>query len=247
MPSPEARSTSTKPNVDWPDPSRRHMGDVPRPTPDGATPARLRADGRDRPGRHDPGPGRAHRRRRSGVSRLTVVLAGLTLVAGCGWFGGDGSAPAEPGVGVVSRIVDGDTIVVRIGGADERVRLIGIDTPETVDPRSPVECFGAEASARITELIPPGTEVRLVRDVEARDRFDRLLAYVYRASDDLHVNLAMVEDGFAAAYTFPPNVAHTADFVAAAARAREAGLGLWGACGGPDVPLDEIEGRRAGG
>ena len=142
-----------------------------------------------------------------------------------------GGAPAEPGAATVVRTVDGDTIVVRIGGRDERVRLIGIDTPESVDPRRPVECFGKEAAARTAELLPAGTPVRLVGDVEPRDRYDRLLAYVYRASDGLFVNLALAEEGYASLATFPPNVAHVDDFRAATARAREDGLGLWSACG----------------
>ena len=75
-----------------------------------------------------------------------------------------------------------------------------------------------------------GTRVRLVRDVEARDRYDRLLAYVYRAEDGLFVNEQMARDGYADVLTFPPNVAHAADFVDAVRAAREAGRGLWGAC-----------------
>ena len=92
-------------------------------------------------------------------------------------------------------------------------------------------------SARTKELVPPGTEVRLVRDAEARDRYGRLLAYVHRRRDDLFVNLALARDGFAAPLSIPPNVAHRDDFVEAAAEAREAGRGLWGRCGGPDEPL----------
>jgi micrococcal nuclease len=76
-----------------------------------------------------------------------------------------------------------------------------------------------------------------VRDVEARDRYRRLLVYVYRRKDGLFVNLAMARDGFAAALTIPPNVAHTDEFVTAAGEARESSRGLWGRCGGPDTPL----------
>jgi micrococcal nuclease len=75
--------------------------------------------------------------------------------------------------------------------------------------------------------------VRLVGDVDQRDQYKRLLAYVYRATDNLFVNLALVRDGYAVPYTFPPNVVHTSEFVAAAAQARDAGRGLWSACG-PD-------------
>jgi micrococcal nuclease len=163
---------------------------------------------------------------------MLVVVALLILV-------GPACVPAEPSVAgpaTVARVVDGDTIDVDLGGTSEHVRLIGIDTPETSDPRRPVECFGAEASARTAELLPEGTEVVLERDVEARDRYDRLLAYVYRRDDGLFVNLALARDGFAVAATYPPNVAHRDELVAAAAEAREAGRGLWERCGGPDVP-----------
>ncbi len=154
---------------------------------------------------------------------MVVVL----VVVGCG--GGDTDATGT-GRAEVRRVVDGDTIEVRIGGVDETVRLLGIDTPESVDPRSPVECFGREASQHTASLLPPGTEVRLVRDVEARDRYDRLLAYVYRSDDGTFVNLALVRDGFAAVLTYPPNVAHADELTAAAAQARHDGRGLWSAC-----------------
>lgn len=173
--------------------------------------------------------------------RCWVALAVLVAViaGGCGGDDGDGTtgaATTSPGDAVVVRAVDGDTLVVLVDGAEERVRLIGIDTPETKDPRRPVQCFGEEAAARTSALLPPGTAVRLVRDVELRDRFDRLLAYVYRADDDLFVNLTLAREGYAAAATYPPNVAHTEAITAAAASARREGRGLWGACGGPDEP-----------
>ena len=167
--------------------------------------------------------------------RRPSVLAVAVLVwalAGCGRE--EGATAAEPGRAEVVRVVDGDTLVVEIGGAEERVRLLGIDTPESVAPRSPVDCFGPEASAATEGLLPAGTAVQLVRDVEARDRYDRLLAYVYRVDDGTFVNLALAEQGFAEVDTFHPNVAHTDDLVAAVARAREEGAGLWGACGAPE-------------
>lgn len=143
------------------------------------------------------------------------------------------TAPAVRANATVVRVVDGDTIRVRLDGdGEERVRLIGIDTPETKDPRRPVQCYGREAAARTVSLLPPGTRVRLERDVEPRDRYGRLLAYVYRASDGLFVNLALVREGYALVLTIPPNVAHAEEFVAAARGAREAGRGLWSACGG---------------
>ncbi|MEX2660228.1 MAG: thermonuclease family protein, partial [Acidimicrobiales bacterium] len=99
-----------------------------------------------------------------------------------------------------------------------------------VDPRSPVDCFGPEASEAAKALLPEGTQVRLVRDVEARDRYGRLLAYVYREADGTFVNLVLAEQGFADVATFPPNVAHTEELVAAVAVARDERRGLWGAC-----------------
>ncbi len=158
-------------------------------------------------------------------------MVALVVSAACG--GGGSAAPGEPGQAEVLRVVDGDTIEVRIGSVDETVRLLGIDTPESVDPRSPVECFGREASEHTASMLPPGSEVRLVRDVEGRDRFDRLLAYVYRSDDGTFVNLALVREGFAAVLTYPPNVAHADELTAAAAQARDDGRGLWSAC--PDA------------
>ncbi len=179
--------------------------------------------------------GRRRARRRRGRLLLAVLLVVVALAvrARLDDGGGDGGGGGADGRASVVRVVDGDTVEVRIGSREDTVRLIGIDTPETVDPRSPVECFGEEASNRTKELLPAGTGVRLVADVEARDRYDRLLAYVYR-DDGTFVNLSLVEDGYASVLTFPPNVAHVDEFTAAAARARDEGRGLWGACGGPD-------------
>lgn len=138
---------------------------------------------------------------------------------------------------VVTSVTDGDTIVVRTtAGATERVRFIGIDTPETRDPRRPVECFGREASARTAALLPPGTAVRLEPDVEARDRYGRLLAYVWRAADAVFVNRVLVEDGWAVPYRYPPNVRYADLFSRLGAEARVAARGLWQACGGADTP-----------
>lgn len=144
------------------------------------------------------------------------------------------------GAGVVERPVDGDTVVVRIGGRSESVRLIGIDTPESVARDRPVECFGPEAKVRLAELLPPGTEVVLERDVEARDRYDRLLAYVSRAADGVLVNALLVEEGFAESAPYPPNVARQGELDAAEARARRDRRGLWPACGSTDVPLGPV-------
>jgi micrococcal nuclease len=166
-----------------------------------------------------------------------LLLAAFVLVgfaaAGCTTTSSNNGSASSPGEAVVQRVVDGDTIVVSIGGRDERVRLIGVDTPESVDPRTPVQCFGKEASAFTAQLLPPGTVVRLERDVEPRDRFDRLLAYVYRVSDGLFVNFELARAGYAQVLTIPPNVAYAEEFRVAAGAARQAGRGLWSAC--PDT------------
>lgn len=146
------------------------------------------------------------------------------------------AGPAEPGLATVVEVVDGDTVVVDLSGRRETLRLIGVDTPETVDPDQPPECFGAEASEHTAALLPEGTEVRLTRDVEARDRYDRLLVYLHRAEDGLFVNLDLVEGGWADDYPYPPNTAHQRELAVATSRARAADLGLWGACGGADTP-----------
>ena len=139
-------------------------------------------------------------------------------------------APGSSAEAVVDRVVDGDTIRAKIGRRVERVRFIGMDTPEVVKPNTPVQCFGREASARTKALLPAGSVIHLVTDVEARDRYRRLLAYVYRDVDGAFVNLLLVEEGYAVPYTYPPNVAHADEFVAAAGRARDEQRGLWSRC-----------------
>lgn len=133
---------------------------------------------------------------------------------------------------VVTEVVDGDTLVVT---GDQRVRLIGVDTPETRHPDLGVQCYGREASDFTARLLPPGTSVRLVLDVEPLDRYDRLLAYVYKLDDGLFVNQALVAEGYAQVMTVPPNVRHADDFLAAQREARDAGRGLWSACPGEAV------------
>lgn len=143
---------------------------------------------------------------------------------------------------ILTNVVDGDTVVLRFGDRqEERVRLLGIDTPETVDPTRPVQCFGHEAAVYLDELLPPGTNVIVERDVEARDRFGRLLVYLYRASDDLFVNAEMLRSGFADLSIFEPNSTYRDALTVAATSARTANVGLWESCGGPDVPLDPSE------
>lgn len=133
-------------------------------------------------------------------------------------------APAAETVPVVG-VADGDTITVEIGGKKETVRLIGVDTPETVHPSKPVEPYGPEASA-YTKRRLSGQQVRLEFDVEERDHYGRLLAYVW-LGDELF-NATMVKDGYAQVLTVPPNVKYADRFVALQREARENDRGLWG-------------------
>lgn len=164
---------------------------------------------------------------------VALVVGAAVLLGGCGpgtsaaTSAGSGDSAGGGSQVVVERVVDGDTIVLAGG---ERVRLIGIDTPESKDPRKPVQCFAEAASARTTELLPSGTAVRLEYDVERRDRYGRTLAYVYREPDGLFVNAALMEDGYAQLLTVPPNVAHVDEFRDLQTAARDAGRGLWSAC-----------------
>ena len=167
--------------------------------------------------------------------RLVLVLLALAAAAGGAGASGvldadDAGDPAGGGdVGRVVRVVDGDTIHVQVGAVREKVRYIGIDTPETKDPRKPVQCFGQKASDFNERLV--GDElVRLVRDVEERDRYGRLLAYVYRVRDDLLVNAELARLGYAQPLTIAPNVRLADRFAALARAARDDGRGLWSAC-----------------
>jgi micrococcal nuclease len=133
---------------------------------------------------------------------------------------------------VVTRITDGDTVRVRIGGQEHRLRYTGIDTPESVHPERPVEPWALEATAENARLVE-GRQVILERDVSETDRFGRLLRYVWLEPDDEDgewrmVNLELLLGGFAQVTTYPPDVKYVDLFLAAQREAREAGRGLWG-------------------
>ena len=134
----------------------------------------------------------------------------------------------------VNRVIDGDTLDIEFAGQtqSERVRLLLVDTPETVDPNRPVGCFGNEASGYTKNLLPVGTVVFLERDVSERDRFDRLLRYVY-LEDGRMVNEVLVTEGYAKVATYPPDVKHFERLLAAQRTAREGSRGLWGGCNTP--------------
>ncbi len=145
--------------------------------------------------------------------------------------GAGGFAPMGPTEeAAVVRVVDGDTIVVDRGRGDERLRYIGMDTPETVKPGSPVEWMGREASAANRALVE-GRTVVLEKDVSETDHYGRLLRYVWLPADGNWrlVNLELVRDGYARVSTYPPDVRYAALYLAAQVDAREHDRGLWGA------------------
>jgi micrococcal nuclease len=167
-----------------------------------------------------------------GTRGLIGSIALLALVALVVFSDGDrGGSDDEAGPrsvrAFVSRVVDGDTVEVLIDGAQDEVRYIGIDTPETVKPGSPVQCFGPQASAANKRLVEH-RRVLLVFDSERRDVYGRLLAYVY--SGGAFVNARLVRLGYARTLTIAPNVAHAGLFDRLAAAAGRAGRGLWGRC-----------------
>ncbi len=125
----------------------------------------------------------------------------------------------------VARVIDGDTIELENG---QRVRYIGIDTPETVDPRKPVQCFGREASSKNKELVE-GETVRLEKDVSQTDKYGRLLRYVF--VNDVFVNDYLVVEGFAYASTFPPDIKYQNKFLKSERQAQLDNKGLWSSCG----------------
>ncbi len=126
---------------------------------------------------------------------------------------------------IVEKVIDGDTILLSDG---QKLRYIGIDTPETKDPRKPVGCFGDIASDKNKELVE-GKEVRLEKDVSETDRYGRLLRYVWVG--EIFVNQYLVRNGYAKAASFPPDIKYQNLFKDAENYARENNLGLWRACG----------------
>ncbi len=171
-----------------------------------------------------------------------MLLAIVALLVLRPWERDPDAGPASADA-LVTRVVDGDTVEARIGGEVEDVRLIGVDTPETLKPGEPVQCFGPRASAFSKRRLE-GRRVRLVFGVERRDVYGRLLAYLYLPRRAFYVprdvqstqreelfNAALVRRGFARALTIPPNDRFAARFERLELAAARVGRGLWGACG----------------
>jgi len=164
---------------------------------------------------------------------IAVVLVTVAL-SRCGSDGGS-SEPSGPITVRVTHVVDGDTIDVRMPDEDEEtVRYIGIDTPETVKPETPVQCGGPNAHA-VNERLVGSRTVTLRFDAEPRDIYGRLLAYVYLPAakpggGSLFVNAELLRRGLARTLTIPPNDSFASLFARLAARAGALGRGLWGSC-----------------
>jgi len=156
---------------------------------------------------------------------LLVIAVGLILRP---WESDDakGKGPASAEA-FVTRVVDGDTIEALIDGREEDVRYIGVDTPETVKPDTPVQCYGPQASSFNHRLVEQ-RQVRLVFGVERRDVYGRLLAYVYLGRH--FVNAMLVRRGLARALTIPPNDRFAPLFRRLELGAARVGRGLWGEC-----------------
>ena len=152
---------------------------------------------------------------------LTLLLAGiLSSGAACS------STASETFEEVlVVRVIDGDTIELESG---DRVRYLGIDTPETVHPNKPVECYGPEASDRNKKLVE-GRKVKLLKDSSDRDSYDRLLRYVF--VDGVFVNGDLVWNGYEYARSYRDNLMFYQTLVQLERSAREGNRGLWGTCG----------------
>jgi micrococcal nuclease len=150
---------------------------------------------------------------------------------------GDRRAPVSPSPSgtsngkpsaTVTRVVDGDTAHVFLRGRDVTVRFIGIDTPETVAPGQPIECYGPEASQFTTRQLT-GRQIRLEFDVDRIDPFGRTLAYLWMRDGSMF-NETLVRRGFATVATYPPDTRYVDRFEASQRMAKTAGRGLWGAC-----------------
>jgi micrococcal nuclease len=163
---------------------------------------------------------------------LRAAVHRTLLVIGLAWAG---SANATVWTAKVAYVYDGDTIRVESDGASTRVRLIGIDAPETYRHRQTVECFADEATERLRQLLPKGMEVRIESDPgqDERDRYGRLLGYVYRPGKEppASVNYALVSTGFARDYVYDKRrpFSEAQRFASAERRAMRNGRGVWGA------------------
>ena len=155
------------------------------------------------------------------VSLLALLVVSLPSSGGT-------QPPNASSSATVISVVDGDTFDANIQGKKYRVRLIGVDTPETKHPTKQIACYGPEASRYLSTLLPKGIKVVLRLDKEWKDKYGRMLAYVY--VNNLFVNLNLVEKGFAVPMKYYPNVTHANEFQLAADKAQASNIGRWKVC-----------------
>lgn len=161
---------------------------------------------------------------------IVVVLSALSAAQQLGWVGArEVAVENQPGLYSVSRFVDGDTIAVNMNGKTEKIRMIGVDTPETHKPNTPVQCYGPAAAA-FTKNSLTNKKFLLVSDSKStdRDRYDRLLRYVV-LTDGTNFNQRLIEQGYGFYYPYFP-FTKSSDFVASQELAKSANRGLWGNC-----------------
>lgn len=182
------------------------------------------------------------RRIKQRVALITAILAGILWLGGQLEFwdvsdvAGDVSSGVELTVPTVTmidsmvsvvRVVDGDTIVVLVAGEEKKIRMIGINSPESVDPRKKVECFGKEASAHLSDLIVGGSVMLVTDDTQGDvDKYGRLLRYVM-LGDGTDINAAMIADGYAYEYTYDDSYERQSMYRALEDDAESAQVGLW--------------------
>ena len=166
------------------------------------------------------------------LRRILLLVVALALAAAGGRSLLEDAAPAKRSKARLERVVDGDTLVVRVGDREERVRLIGIDTPESVKPGAPVECGGKAASRAMRRLVKGADAVRLITDPtqDRRDRYDRLLRYV-ELPDGTDLGRAQVRAGWADVYVYDGHpFRRVKGYRAAERRAEQEGRGIHGRC-----------------
>lgn len=171
------------------------------------------------------------RRELAGLLVVAIVTAVAALSFGGGGESGDAATPkaGDRVAARIVRVVDGDTVKADIAGDEVTVRYIGVDTPESVKPNTPVQCYAKAASER-NEALVGDANVNLVIGEEPHDRYGRLLAYVYLSPSGRFVNAELVRDGFARTLTIAPNDLHAAEFATLQKAAQRSGRGLWGRC-----------------
>lgn len=161
---------------------------------------------------------------------LAAIIGGIFLCLGVGYLAIRPEEVREDRYYKVAYVIDGDTFVADADGRDITVRMLGIDAPETVDPRKPPDCFGREASDA-TKALLSGRMVRfgVNKSRELKDRYGRYLLYVHR-DGGLFVNEHLIREGFAREYTFGRPYSMQAGFRSIEKRAKEEMNGLWGIC-----------------